>query len=146
MRTVVPVPRGGHLPFRTARLFLLRNSLEVFATPTRRYHGRMLIHPSPPACATPDMKRCLHRRTFGTLASPPPPVQRMPWGPHPPGHAVCESVDDPITLATLHIVGLRRDTKISRPYLCLYFTLSLTTSQIYMIKERCWCFQINFFI
>ena len=37
---------------RAARLFLLCASLEVFATPTRRYHGRMLIHPSLPACAT----------------------------------------------------------------------------------------------
>ena len=27
-------------------------TLEVFATPTRRYHGRTLIRPSPPACAT----------------------------------------------------------------------------------------------
>ena len=45
------------------------------ATPTGRYHGRMLIHPSPPACATPS-QRCLHTRRSGTLASPPPPVQR----------------------------------------------------------------------
>ena len=46
------MPRGGHLPLRAARLFLLCVSLEVFATPTRRYHGSMLIHPSSPACAT----------------------------------------------------------------------------------------------
>ena len=56
MRTVVPVPRGGHLPFRAARLFLLCVSQQVFATPTRRYHGRMLIHPSHPSCATPSHK------------------------------------------------------------------------------------------
>ena len=54
MRTVVPVPRRGHLPLRAARLFLLCVSLEVFSTPTRRNHGRMLIHPSLPACATPN--------------------------------------------------------------------------------------------
>ena len=44
-------------------------SLEVFATPTRRYHGRMLIHPSLPACATPEVKGCSHTRRFGTFAS-----------------------------------------------------------------------------
>ena len=61
MRTVFPVPRGGHLPLRAARLFLLCVSLEIFATPTRRYHGRMLIHPSPPACATSKHKGvCTH--------------------------------------------------------------------------------------
>ena len=53
VRTVIPVPRGDHLPFRTARLFFLSVQLEVFATPTRRYHGRTLIRPSSPACATP---------------------------------------------------------------------------------------------
>ena len=50
------VLRGGHLPLRAVWLFLLCVSLEVFATPTRRYHGRMLVHPSPPACATPFPK------------------------------------------------------------------------------------------
>ena len=30
------------------------------ATPTRRYHGRMLIHPSSPACATPAAKVIAH--------------------------------------------------------------------------------------
>ena len=77
-----PVPRGDHLPLRAARFFLLCVSLEVFATPTRRYHGRMLIHPSSPARATPP--RCLHTRKFGTLASPPPPVCGPLWGPHSP--------------------------------------------------------------
>ena len=56
-----------------------------FATPTRRYHGRMLIHPSLPLRVPPQDQRCLHTRKFGTLASPPPPVVVMPWGPHPPG-------------------------------------------------------------
>ena len=40
--------------------------------------------PFTPACAT-GQTRCLHTRRFGTLTSPPPPVLRMPWGPHPPG-------------------------------------------------------------
>ena len=31
-------------------------SLEVFATPTRRYHGRMLVHPSP----TSSLGVCTH--------------------------------------------------------------------------------------
>ena len=73
----------GTYPFGAARLFLLRDSL---ATPTRRYHGRMLIHPLPPACGTPLPKKCLHTRRFGTLASLPPPVVDLPWGPHLPDH------------------------------------------------------------
>ena len=85
VRTVVPVPRGGYLPLRATRLFLLCVSLEVFATPTRRYHGRMSIHPSLPACATP-LEKCLHTRRNGNLASPPPPVVLLPWRPHPSGH------------------------------------------------------------
>ena len=86
VRTVVPVPRGGHLPLQPARLFLLCVSLEVFATPTGRNQGKMLIHPSTPTCATPPLKRGSHTRRFGTLVSLPPPVIGMPWGPHPPGH------------------------------------------------------------
>ena len=40
-----------------AALFLPPSRLTGgIATPTRRYHGRMLIHPSPPACATPRNK------------------------------------------------------------------------------------------
>ena len=64
----------------------LRLTGGFFATPTGRYHGRMLIHPSPPACGTPQTTKCLHTRRFGTLVSPPPPVSGMPWRPHPPGH------------------------------------------------------------
>ena len=60
MRNVVPVPRGGHLPLRAARLFLLCVLLEIFATPTGRYHRRMLIHPSRPACATRRVSDCTH--------------------------------------------------------------------------------------
>ena len=48
-------------PLRAARLFLLCVSLEVFATPTRRYHGRMLIHPSSCVCHTKSIKGvCTH--------------------------------------------------------------------------------------
>ena len=71
MRTVVPVLRGGHLPLRAARLFLLCVSLEVFATPTGHYHGRMLIHPSSPACATP-----LHKGVCTHASSGPSRVRR----------------------------------------------------------------------
>ena len=55
------------------------------STPTRRYHGRTLLRP-PSACST-QRQKCLHTRKFGTLAGPPPPVWRLPWRPHPPGHA-----------------------------------------------------------
>ena len=65
-------------------------SLEVFATPTRRYHGRMLIHPSPLARATSPVERCLHagsgpsrvrRRLFcASLRYPIPPWPRRLTG------------------------------------------------------------------
>ena len=58
---------------------------EVLTTPTGRYHGRTLFHPSHSACATPS-PRCLHTRRFGTLESPPPPVGDLFCGTHPPGH------------------------------------------------------------
>ena len=45
VRTVIPVPRGDHSPLRAARFFPPCVSLEVFATPTRRHHGRTLIRP-----------------------------------------------------------------------------------------------------
>ena len=57
---VVSAPRGDHLPLRAAWLFLLCDSLEVFATPTRRYHGRTLIRPSLPACATRSQQVLAH--------------------------------------------------------------------------------------
>ena len=79
-----PVPRGGHLTLRAARLFLLCVSQEAPATPTRRYHGRMLIHPSPPACATPSHKGArthagsgpsrVRRRLLGTCLGDPIPL------------------------------------------------------------------------
>ena len=61
-------------------------SLEVVATPTRRYHGRMLIPPSPPLRVPPPPRRLEHTRKFGTLSSPPPPVTDIPWGRHLRGH------------------------------------------------------------
>ena len=112
MRTVVPVPRGGHLPLRAARLFLLCVSLEVFATPTRRYHGRMLIHPSSFACATSKHKGvCTH------AGSGPLRVRRL----------LSPSLGDPILLARLlvHLVidraSLFTDHRISgRPIRAKY--------------------------
>ena len=53
-------------PFWAARLFLLCVSLEVFATPTRRYHGRMLIHHSSPAVPPCWIGVCTHAGS-GTL-------------------------------------------------------------------------------
>ena len=49
---VVPVPRGDHLPLRAARFSSLVRLTGGIATPSRRYHGKMLIRPSLPACAT----------------------------------------------------------------------------------------------
>ena len=46
------VPRGGHLPFLGSPALPPSRLTGGIATPTRRYHGRMLIHPSLPACVT----------------------------------------------------------------------------------------------
>ena len=73
-------------PFWAARHFLLCVSLEVFATPTRRYHGRMSIHPSLPACATPDRTGVCTHAGSGPLRVRRRLFLTMPWGPHPPGH------------------------------------------------------------
>ena len=79
MRTVVSVPSGDHLSLRAARSSLLCVSLEVPSAPTRRYHSSSPRVP-------PATQRCLHTRRFGTLASPSPSVDDLPWGPHLPGH------------------------------------------------------------
>ena len=80
MRTVVPVPRGDHLPLRAARFSLLVRRTGGIATP----HVNSSI--SPCVCHPPPLhERCLHTRRFGTLASPPPPVDALPWRPHPHG-------------------------------------------------------------
>ena len=85
-----PRTRGGHLPFLgSPALPPLRLTGGFFATPTRRHHGRTLIHPSPPACATPD---CTGDRThagsdplesaaacFGHALGPPPPGHPKKW-------------------------------------------------------------------
>ena len=61
-----------------------------FATPTRRYHGRMLIHPSHPCVWILLFQSVIVKFRFGTLTSPPPPVPDLPWGPHPHGHQVSD--------------------------------------------------------
>ena len=81
-----PVPRGGHLPLRAAWLFLFCVSLEVFATPTRRYHGGMLIHPYSPCVRHPMSERCL--RTHA--GSGPSRVRHR---------LLCSCLGDPIPLA-----------------------------------------------
>ena len=58
---------------------LLASHWRYFTTPTRRYHGRTFIRPSPP-CGHPQT-RCLHVRMSGTLAGSPPPVRGKPRGP-----------------------------------------------------------------
>ena len=59
MRTVVAVPRSDHLPLPAARFSLLCDKLEVFTTPTRRYHNRTLIRPSPLRVSPPRVRRHL---------------------------------------------------------------------------------------
>ena len=50
-----PVPRGDNLPFLGSPVLPPLRLTGGIATPTKRYHGRMLSHPSPPACATPEV-------------------------------------------------------------------------------------------
>ena len=63
-----------------------------FATHSRYCHAdwtepRQDVNSSFTPCVCHSLRpRCLHTRMFGTLASPPPPVEDMPWGPHLPGH------------------------------------------------------------
>ena len=45
------------LTLRAARLFLLASHWKIFATPTGRYHGRVVTSPFTPANATPKKKR-----------------------------------------------------------------------------------------
>ena len=65
-----------------------------FATDWRYCHAdwtvpRQDVNSSfPPCMCHPSAKRCLHTRRFGTLASPPPPVSALPWGPHLPGQLI----------------------------------------------------------
>ena len=88
MRTVVPAPRGDHLPLRAARYFLLVRLTGGFC------HGDLTVprqdvtspFPSLSPRVPPLRVTCLHTGRFGTLACPPPPVFGLPWGPHPPGH------------------------------------------------------------
>ena len=85
MRTVVPVPRDDHPPLRASRSSFVCVLLEVLTTPTGRYHGRTLIRPSPPACATPRNQRCLHTRMFGNQMRASRRLLMAALGPHRPG-------------------------------------------------------------
>ena len=100
------------------------------ATPTRRYHGRMLIHPSLPAWATPDMKRCLHTRRFGTVAGPPPPVHGTPWGLLSPWPQQC---NDAVSCHLSLQYGLHEFLAQFLPYAVFWFHLLL----IYMLIWIC---------
>ena len=80
-------------PFWAARLSLLSDSLKILP---RRLDGTtagcsfILL----PLRVPPQAQKCLHTRRFGTLASPPPPVQDLAWGPISPGHLAEELVDE----------------------------------------------------
>ena len=89
VRTVgSPYHVAATYPFWAARLFLLCVSWEVFATPTKRYHGRMLIRPSSSACATPRQGVCTHS------GSGPSRVRRR---------LLSTCLGDPISLAIDHL-------------------------------------------
>ena len=60
VRTVVPVPRGGHLPFLGNQALPPLRLTGGIATPTKRYHGRMLIHPSSLRVPPRDKGVCTH--------------------------------------------------------------------------------------
>ena len=86
-----PVPRGDHLPFLGSPVLPPLRLTGGIATPTGRYHGRMLIHPSHPACATPESKGvCTH------AGSGPSRVRRRLLG-------AC--LGDPIPLATPFVLA-----------------------------------------
>ena len=120
VRTVVPVPRGDHLPLRAARFSLLCGSLEVLP---RRLDGttagREFILPP---LRVPHMEqRCLHTRKFGTLASPPPPVKDLALGtPSPWPRSVVDSLASKIH-AKLDLNSL----VLPRVSPCLHFLLIL---------------------
>ena len=80
-------------------------SLEVFATPTRRYHGRMLIHPSSLHVPPASLGVCTH------ACSGPSQVRRR---------LLIACLGDPIPLATVL-------TGISDPKLCLVLDVKLVT-------------------
>ena len=86
VRTVVPVPRGGHL--HVSRPPDLPSfscvSLDVLGHADQTVPRQDVNSPFSPARAT-SVATCLHTRRFGTLAGPPPPVFGLPWEPYPPG-------------------------------------------------------------
>ena len=75
------------IPYHVATTYLCgQPSLPSLRLTGSTYHGRTLIRPSLPACAT-RAKRSLHTRRFGTLAGAPPPVEGHAFGtpsPWPP--------------------------------------------------------------
>ena len=86
-------------PFWAARLSLLRLTGGI-ATPTRRYFGKMLIHPSLPACATPHTWVIAHTQVRDPRESA----------------AACfgHAQGDSITLATRSHLSLHRHPETSR--------------------------------
>ena len=84
--SVSPVPRGDHLPFLGSPVLPPLRLTGGIATPTRRYHGRMLIHPSPPCMCHP----CSTGDNTHAGSGPSRVRRRLLWtclgDPHPPGH------------------------------------------------------------
>ena len=94
VRTAVQVPRGDHLPLAGSPVLPPLRLTGSFATPTRRYHGRMLIHPSSPCVCHPRCRGvCTH------AGSGPPRVRRrLLW--------TCLGVPIPLAIPGFHDKGM----------------------------------------
>ena len=106
-------------------------SLEVFATPTRRYHGRTLIRPSP-SLRVPPCGRGVHTRRFGTVTSP-PLVSDMPWG-APSSlttHETVRSSNNDSIMMSMQITSFVRIEFHIQDWANLRFLVSLPPDQVY---------------
>ena len=96
VKTVIPVPCGDHLPLRTALSSLLASHWRYLP---RRLDGTTAGRC---VCRTPITRVIAHTQVR-TLVGPPPPVETLPWEPHPSGY--------PKHTWSRHDVGSSRSTR-----------------------------------
>ena len=85
VRTVVPVPRGGDLPFLGSPVLPPVRLTGGFCRADQTVPRQDVNSSFSPAPRVPLRDRgCSHTRWFGTLAGPPPPVTDPLRGPHLP--------------------------------------------------------------